>query len=146
MIGKQNRDALYFCCIFEDSSVSHIVYKKTQLGGGGVGGGGKGWVERDQFKSIQVRTAGGRAMECEYIRSLTTFLLFFFCFLFFFLLGSMQILQTLKSKNIYKQISRAVSLLYTSASFYHFLSKQFGVMRKLQFHTTSNDGNASSKF
>ena len=103
-------------------------------------------MERDQFKSIQVRTAGGRAMECEYIRSLTTFLLFFFCFLFFFLLGSMQILQTLKSKNIYKQISRAVSLLYTSASFYHFLSKQFGVMRKLQFHTTSNDGNASSKF
>ena len=108
-------------------------------------GWGKGWVERDQFKSIQVRTAGGRAMECEYIRSLTTFPLFFFVFCFF-LLGSMQILQTLKSKNIYKQISRAVSLLYTSASFYHFLSKQFGVTRKLQFHTTSNDGNASSKF
>ena len=44
MIGKQNRDALYFCCIFEDSSVSHIVYKKTQLGGGGGGVRG-GWRE-----------------------------------------------------------------------------------------------------
>ena len=37
MIGKQNRDALYFCCIFENSAVSHIVYKKTQLGGWGRG-------------------------------------------------------------------------------------------------------------
>ena len=36
--------------IFEDSAVSHIVYKKTQLRkGGGVGVG-----ERGQFKSVQV--------------------------------------------------------------------------------------------
>ena len=35
---------------------------------------------------------------------------------------------------MYKQISRAVSLLNTSASFYHFLSKQFGVMKKSQLH------------
>ena len=35
-------------------------------------------VQRAQFKSVQVRTAGGRVMECEYILSLTIFLLFFF--------------------------------------------------------------------
>ena len=40
MIGKQNRDTLYFCCIFEDSAVSHIAYKKTQLRAGGAGGEG----------------------------------------------------------------------------------------------------------
>ena len=46
----------------------------------------------------------------------------------------------------YAQISRAASLLYTSASFQHFVLKLFGVMRKPQFHTTSSDGSASSKF
>ena len=55
MIGKQTRDASHFCCIFE-----------------GRGGGG-------QFKSVQLCTAGGGGvMECEYIRSLLAFLLFFF--------------------------------------------------------------------
>ena len=146
MIGKQNRDALYFCCIFEDSSVSHIVYKKTQLGGGGGGGGVRGGGGE---RSVQKHTGAYSRGACYGVWVHTQFDYLssgFFLFFVFFLLGSMQILQTLKSKNIYKQISRAVSLLYTSASFYHFLSKQFGVMRKLQFHTTSNDGNASSKF
>ena len=144
MIGKQNRDALYFCCIFEDSSVSHIVYKKTQLGGGGVGGGVRGGWREISSKAYRCVQQGGVLWSVSTYAVWLPFLCFFF--FVFFLLGSMQILQTLKSKNIYKQISRAVSLLYTSASFYHFLSKQFGVMRKLQFHTTSNDGNASSKF
>ena len=121
MIGKQNRDALYFCCIFEDSSVSHIVYKKTQLGGGGVGGGGKGWVERDQFKSIQVRTAGGRAMECEYIRSLTTFPLFFFCFLFFFCLEVCRFYKHLRVKiytNKFQGLYRCCIRLQVFITFY----------------------------
>ena len=143
MIGKQNRVALYFCCIFEDSSVSHIVYKKTQLGGGGGRVRG-GWREISS-KAYRCVQQGGVLWSVSTYAVWLPFLCFFLFFVFF-LLGSMQILQTLKSKNIYKQISRAVSLLYTSASFYHFLSKQFGVMRKLQFHTTSNDGNASSKF
>ena len=51
-------------------------------------------VQRAQFKSVQVRTAGGRVMLFEYIRSLALFLLFFF----FFSLWSMQILQTLRVK------------------------------------------------
>ena len=53
MIGKQNRDTLYFSCIFEDTAVSHIVYKKTQL---------RVWGERGQFKSVQVRTGVGRVI------------------------------------------------------------------------------------
>ena len=39
----------------------------------------------------------------------------------------------MQSKNIYEEISRAVLLLYTSASFYHFVSMQFGVMKSLNF-------------
>ena len=86
--------------------------------------------ERGQFKSVQVRTAGGRIMQCEYIRSLNIFLLFF-------LRGSMQILQTLRVKmytNRFQELYRCCIRL------------QVGVMRKPQFHKTSSDGSASSKF
>ena len=83
MIGKQNRDTLCFCYIYEDSAVSDFVYKKTKLRGGGEG-------------SVQKHTGAyrrGRVMECEYIRSLTIF-----SSVNFFSLGSMQILQTLEVK------------------------------------------------
>ena len=68
MIGKQNRDTLCFCYIYEDSAVSDFVYKKTKLRGGGEG-------------SVQKHTGAhrrGRVTECEYIRSLTIFLLLIF--------------------------------------------------------------------
>ena len=98
MIGKQNRDALYFCCIFEASVVSHIFYKKvlslaaihkvrTQVEGGG------------ERLSVQKRTGAykGGVMEREYIRSLTIFLLYFFA------LKCADFTNTY-SKNIYEQI------------------------------------------
>ena len=93
MIGKQTCDTLYFCWILSDSAVSHIVYKNTQLRWSGVWGVRGCGGERSQFKSVQVRTAGGHLMRCDYICSLTIFLL-----LCFFSLGSMQILQTLRVK------------------------------------------------
>ena len=57
MKGKQNRDALYFCCIFEVRGEGS-VQKRT-------GVYSMGWK-------------GGSVMECEYIRSLFIFLPFFF--------------------------------------------------------------------
>ena len=56
MIGKQNRDPLYFYCIFEGKGkgVSSKAYRRVQQG------------------------RGGGVMKCEYIGSLFIFLLFFF--------------------------------------------------------------------
>ena len=85
MIGKQNCDALYFCCIFEDSAVSHIFYKKMQLGG-------RGSVQK--HKGAYSREGAGGVMKHEYTDNLNFFLLFFWVFL----LGSLQILQTLRVK------------------------------------------------
>ena len=44
------------------------------------------------------------------------------------------------------RFSRALLLLYTFASFYHFVSRQFGILTKPQFHATLSDGSAGSKF
>ena len=68
-------------------------------------------------------------MECEYVRSFTIFLLFFFV-LFALKYADLQILKYIKvHSNVPCRFARAPLLLYTSASFYHFVSKQFKIMK-----------------
>ena len=99
MIGKQNRGALCFCCIFEDSAVWHIIYKKTHLKGGWRGGsGGVGW-DRGKLKSVKayrcVQHWGGGGGACN---GLWVHTQFEYLSSAFFLLGNMQILKTFRVK------------------------------------------------
>ena len=78
---------------------------------------------------MHTKRGGGGAMEREYVNSLNVLLLFFFSlylqtdFLSIFMIHS----------TFPCRFSRAPSLLYTSASFYHFVSKQLEVMNSVNF-------------
>ena len=119
MIGKQNRDALYFCCIFEDSSVSHIVYKKTQLGGGGGGGVRGGWREISS-KAYRCVQQGGVLWSVSTYAVWLPFLCFFF-FLFFFCLEVCRFYKHLRVKiytNKFQGLYRCCIRLQVFITFY----------------------------
>ena len=106
---------------------THFLQKDAVRMGGGGGGGGRGGGGRSQFKSIQVHTSGGRVTECEYIRSLTIFLRFFYS------LGNAQILQTLRVKiytNRFQKLDRCCIHLQV---FFALYQSNSGLWKSLNF-------------
>ena len=94
MICTQNRDALYFYCIFEDSAVSHMFYQKlvssrghpkSTYRRGGVGGWEEG-VSPKLYRCVHV------------VQWTVSVMSVIFVLFFFFSLWNMQILQILKVK------------------------------------------------
>ena len=79
--------------------------------------------ERSQFKIGQ-----GRVMECEYICSLTIFLLFFFS------LGSMQILQTLRVKMYAKRFQEVYRCCIRLQVFITLYQNNSGLQDSLNFN------------
>ena len=78
---------------------------------------------------MHTKRGGGGAMEREYVNSLNVLLLFFFAlYTNRFFLSRFMVHSTFPCR-----FSIAPSLLYTSASFYHFVSKQFEVMNSVNF-------------